>query len=88
MRQEIPPSEFSEDLLSTAAEADPIAVAEFKAELRGLELPPEALDVLNQMIDEVLASLSDIQRFVRSIWRKIFLRKCFLLPLILSSLAL
>ena len=56
MRQEIPPSEFSEDLLSTAAEADPIAVAEFKAELRGLELPPEALDVLNQMIDEVLAS--------------------------------
>jgi len=56
MRQEIPPSEFSEDLLSTAAEADPMAVAEFKAELRGLELPPEALDVLNQMVDEVLAS--------------------------------
>jgi hypothetical protein len=56
MRQEIPPSEFSEDLLSTAAEADPLAVAEFKAELRGLELPPEALDVLNQMVDEVLAS--------------------------------
>jgi hypothetical protein len=56
MRQEIPPSEFSEDLLSTAAEADPMAVAEFKAELRGLDLPPEALDVLNQMVDEILAS--------------------------------
>jgi len=56
MRQEIPPSEFSEDLLSTAAEADPLAVAEFKAELRGLNLPPEALDVLNQMVDEILAA--------------------------------
>jgi hypothetical protein len=31
-------------------------VAEFKAELRGLDLPPEALDVLNQMVDEILAS--------------------------------
>lgn len=56
MRQEIPSSEFSEDLLSTASEADPIAVAEFKAELRDLNLPPEVLDVLNQMVDEVLAS--------------------------------
>jgi hypothetical protein len=56
MRQEIPSSEFSEDLLSTAAEADPLAVAEFKAELRGLNLPPEALDVLNQMVDEILAA--------------------------------
>ena len=56
MREEIPPSEFSEDLLSTASEADPVAVAEFKAELRDLELPPEALDVINQMVDEILAS--------------------------------
>jgi hypothetical protein len=56
MRQEIPSSEFSEDLLSTASEADPIAVAEFKAELRDLNLPPEVLDVLNQMVDEVLSS--------------------------------
>ena len=56
MREEIPPSEFSEDLLSTASEADPDAVAEFKAELRDLELPPEALDVINQMVDEILAS--------------------------------
>jgi hypothetical protein len=55
MRQEIPPSEFSEDLLSTAAEADPVAVAEFKAELRDQNLPPEVLDLLNQMVDEILA---------------------------------
>ncbi len=56
MRQEIPPSEFSADLLASAGEADPVAVAEFKAELQGLALPPEVMDVLNQLVDEVLAS--------------------------------
>jgi hypothetical protein len=56
MREEIPPSEFSEDLLSTASEADPVAVAEFKAELRELDLPAESLDALNTMVDEILAS--------------------------------
>jgi len=56
MRQEIPPSEFSEELLSAASEADPLAVAEFKTELRDAQLPPEALDVLNQLVDEVLAA--------------------------------
>ena len=34
MRQEISPSEFNETMLATAAEADPMAVAEFKSELR------------------------------------------------------
>jgi energy-converting hydrogenase Eha subunit B len=43
-------------MLSTAAEADPMAVAEFKAELRELKLPREVLDVLNSMVDEILAS--------------------------------
>lgn len=56
LRQEVSPSEFNETMLSTAAEADPMAVAEFKSELRGLELPPEVLDVLNNMVDEILAS--------------------------------
>jgi len=56
MREEIPPSEFSADLLASAGEADPVAVAEFKAELQGLNLPPEVMDVLNQLVDEVLAS--------------------------------
>jgi hypothetical protein len=56
MRQEIPPSEFSNDLLDSAQEADPVAVAEFRAELQDLALPPEVLDVLDQLTDEVLAS--------------------------------
>ena len=55
-RQEMPPSEFAEDLLSTAAEADPIAVAEFKTELRDAQLSPEELNLLDQLVDEVLAS--------------------------------
>jgi len=56
MRQEVSPSEFNETVLSSAAEADPMAVAEFKAELRDLQLPREVLDVLNTMVDEILAS--------------------------------
>lgn len=55
MRQEIPAPEFNEQLLSASSEADPMAVAEFKSELRGLELPEEVLAVLDQMTDEVLA---------------------------------
>lgn len=56
MRQDVSPSEFNETVLSSAAEADPMAVAEFKAELRDLQLPREVLDVLNTMVDEILAS--------------------------------
>lgn len=56
LRQQVSPQEFSKDLLDSASEADPQAVAEFKAELRDLELPPEAMDALNQMVDEILAS--------------------------------
>jgi hypothetical protein len=56
LRQEMPPSEFTADILDSAQEADPVAVAEFRAELQDLALPPEVLDVLNQMLDEVLAA--------------------------------
>jgi hypothetical protein len=56
IRQEVSPSEINETLLSAAAEADPMAVAEFKAELRDLDLPPEVLDALDGMVDEILAT--------------------------------
>ena len=56
IRQEVSPSEINETLLSAAAEADPMAVAEFKSELRDLDLPPEVLDALDGMVDEILAS--------------------------------
>ena len=56
IRQEVSPSELNETLLATAAEADPMAVAEFKSELRDLDLPAEVLDALDGMVDEILAS--------------------------------
>lgn len=56
MRQEMPVSEFNSEILGSAAEADPMAVAEFKSELRDLNLSPELLDSLNQMVDAVLES--------------------------------
>jgi len=56
IRQEVSPSEINETLLATAAEADPMAVAEFKSELRNLDLPPEVLDALDGMVDEILAT--------------------------------
>jgi hypothetical protein len=56
IRQEVSPSELNETLLATAAEADPMAVAEFKSELRDLDLPAEVLDALDDMVDEILAS--------------------------------
>ena len=56
IRQEVSPSELNETLLATAAEADPMAVAEFKSELRDLDLPPEVLDALDGMVDEILAT--------------------------------
>ena len=56
MRQEMPVSEFNSEVLSSAAEADPMAVAEFKSELRDLNLPPELLDSLNQVVDAILES--------------------------------
>jgi len=56
IRQEVSPSEINETLLSAAAEADPMAVAEFKSELRDLDLPAEVLDALDDMVDEILTS--------------------------------
>lgn len=56
MRQEISPQEFSNEMLAGASQVDPQAVAEFTQELQGLEMPPEALDALNDVVDEILAS--------------------------------
>ena len=54
MRSQLSPSEVNTEMLGAAEEADPATVAEFKAELQGLELPPEVLDMLNTMVEEIL----------------------------------
>lgn len=59
LRQEVPPAEFSNSLLDAAAQADPQAVAEFRQELQGLELSIGDLEILNQMVNEILANPRD-----------------------------
>ena len=56
MRQEISPQEFSNEMLASASQVDPQAVAEFTEELQSLDVSPEELDALNDLVDEVLAS--------------------------------
>jgi hypothetical protein len=56
MRQEISPQEFSNEMLAGASQVDPQAVAEFTQELQGLDMPPEVLDALNDVVDEILAN--------------------------------
>ena len=56
MRQQLSPQEFSNEMLAGASQVDPQAVAEFTQELQGLDMPPEALDALNDVVDAVLAN--------------------------------
>ena len=56
MRQQISPQEFSNEMLAGASQVDPQAVAEFTQELQGLDMPPEVLDALNDVVDDILAN--------------------------------
>ena len=56
MRQSVSPKEFSDEMLAGASQTGPEEVAAFRAALEQVELPPEALDMLNDMVDEILAN--------------------------------
>jgi hypothetical protein len=56
MRQSVSPKQFGDEVLAGASQVDPQAVAAFKAELDQIQMPPEALDLLNTMVDEILAN--------------------------------
>ena len=56
MRQTVSPKEFSDEMLAGASQVDPEEVAKFKAELEQLDVPMEVLDMLNNMVDEILAN--------------------------------
>jgi len=56
MRQTVSPKEFSDEVLAGASQVDPQEVAKFKAELDQLDVPAEVLDMLNNMVDEILAN--------------------------------
>lgn len=54
-RMQIDPKEFGDALLSEASNIDPAAVQQFMSVLQGINLPPEVLDALGQMVDMILA---------------------------------
>jgi hypothetical protein len=56
MRQTVSPKEFSDEMLAGASQTGPEEVAAFRAALEQVEMPPEALDMLNDMVDEILAN--------------------------------
>ena len=56
MRQSMSPKEFGDELLAGASQVDPQAMAQFREELSQIDLSPEELDSLNDMVDEVIAS--------------------------------
>ncbi len=56
MRQSMSPKEFGDELFAGASQVDPQAMAQFKDELSQIDLSPEELDSLNNMVDEVIAS--------------------------------
>lgn len=56
MRQTVSPKEFGDEMLAGAAQTAPEEVAAFRSALEQIEMPPEALDLLNNMVDEILAN--------------------------------
>ncbi len=60
-RQQIDPREFGSELLTAAEETDPAAVQEFKNALQSMQLPPEVIDALGQMVDAILAEPQNYQ---------------------------
>jgi hypothetical protein len=54
-RQQIDPREFGQELLSAAEQTDPAAVQQFKQAIERMQLPPEVIDALGQMVDAILA---------------------------------
>jgi hypothetical protein len=56
MRQTVSPKEFGDQMLEGAAQTAPEEVAAFRSALEQIEMPPEALDLLNNMVDEILAN--------------------------------
>lgn len=54
-RQQIDPREFGTEILNAAEQTDPVAVREFRRAIESMNLPPEIIDALGQMVDAILA---------------------------------
>ena len=53
------PREFNRDILAGIAEVDPAAADEFIRELAAMNLSPEVIDALQEMVDGILAAPED-----------------------------
>lgn len=56
MRQQISPQEFSNEMFAGASQADPGEVAALMQELESVDISPEDLDAINDVVDEILAN--------------------------------
>lgn len=56
MRQSVSPKQFGDEILAGASQVDPEEVTKFRSALEKLEVPMEVLDMLNNMVDEILAN--------------------------------
>jgi hypothetical protein len=56
LRQTMSPKEFGDEMLAGASQVDPEAMAQFRKDLSEIDLSPEELDMLNNMVDEILAT--------------------------------
>lgn len=70
MRQNIPPKQFGDELLSAGAQVDPSTVNNFVNELRALKVPLDTLTMLNEMIDLILANPRDYPALRREYMRR------------------
>mgnify|MGYP006995905929 CR=1 FL=1 len=53
------PREFNKDILGGIAEVDPALADQFIRELANMDLPPDAIDALQLMVDNILAAPQD-----------------------------
>jgi len=56
IRQNAAPGQISNELLSGASQVDPQAVYKFKSELNKLQVPPEVLNILDRLLQEILSN--------------------------------
>ena len=54
LRQSVSKKEFSDEMLNAAEQVDPETVMQLRSMLRGMQLPPELVDLIQQMIDMIL----------------------------------
>jgi hypothetical protein len=60
-RQQIDPREFGTELLAAAEDTNPTEVQQFRQTLESMQLPPDVIDALGQMVDAVLAEPQNYQ---------------------------